>query len=90
MVWSHYHEEINSTMILEDQHVDQDDVPINEPLEFNDWVTYYEPHLSNMWESLTTYMEVSGSRDGILPYSDFWDFCMFCYNTSDKIAVPVL
>lgn len=90
MPWSNYQEDINSTVILEDQNWDQDDIPYNEPLEFDDWVTYYEPHLSNMWESLTAYMEVSRTRNGIMPYIDFWDFCRFCYNTSDKISVTVL
>jgi len=90
MPWSQYQEDINSTVILEDQSWDQDDIPYNEHLEFDDWVTYYEPHLSNMWETLTTYMEVSRTRDGIMPYVDFWDFCRFCYTTSDKISVPVL
>lgn len=90
MPWTQYQEEINSTLILHDQQLEQEEVPINEPLEFDDWVTYYEPHLSNMWETLTSYMEISRTRDGILPYVDFWDFCRYCYNSSDKIAVSVL
>lgn len=85
MPWSPYQEDINRTLVLEDH---DEDIPPNEPLELDDWVTYYEPHLTNMWESSTTYMEVSRTRGGIMPYLDFWDFCNFLYTNSDKITVP--
>lgn len=88
MVWSGYEECAHYETTA---HVssDDDDVPNMEPLEFNDWITFYEPHLSNMWNELKTYMEVSRTREAIMPYCDFYDFCDFCYNNSKKISMYV-
>ena len=51
-----------------------------------DWVEWHSVDLMNMWRSLVTYLEDSClNRDIILPYSDYHDFCEYCYENSSKM-----
>lgn len=84
MSWK-YEEVLQNTENL-DTHLLQDDVPENEPLDFHDWTTFYSDHLLNMWNMLCEYRKTTASKNVLMCFSDYWDFCEFCYSKSVKHA----
>lgn len=84
MVWNEYLNEPFEQVPLEDA-----EIPPDEPLEFDDWVDWYEPHLSNMWRSITFYRNDACINKHVGNYSDFWDFAQFMYSMSHKYAKPI-
>jgi len=63
-----------------------DEIPhygVEEPLTFTDWETYYSTDLYNMWSKIKDYLSMSGAGAYMIPYADYNDFAMFCYQSSD-------
>ena len=87
MVWSEYTNE----QYYEQVHMDEvDDIPAPyELLNFEDWVDWYEPHISNMWKDMTIYRQDAGIARTLGTHLDFWDFAKFMYNTSNQHAIPI-
>jgi hypothetical protein len=87
MVWSEY---------LQYQNTEQLEIEENEPetpqwevVEFNTWVDWYEPHLSNMWNDFTVYRQDAGISGIVFQGLDYWDWCHMLYDRSDKRAIPI-
>jgi hypothetical protein len=86
-----------SSEYIYDQHehvdlVDDDDQgpPPQEPLRFEDWVDWYEPHITHMWRNMHMYRIDTGIEKHVGTYCDFWDFATFMYNSSHKMARPLV
>lgn len=88
MVWSEYTNEQYYEQVPMDEN-DQDTPPPCEPLGFEDWVDWYEPHLSNMWRDFVAYRQDSGIYRIVGNQLDFWDFAKFLYGTSDQHPIPI-
>ena len=51
-----------------------------------DWVEWHSTDLMNIWRGIVTYLEDAClTRDMLLPYSDYDDFCEYCYENSNKM-----
>jgi hypothetical protein len=83
MVWSEY---LESTYYEQVPVVDNDneEPPPQEPLQFEDWVDWYEPHLSNMWRDCVAYREDACINRDVGNHMDFWDFAKFMYDFSHQ------
>lgn len=88
MVWSEYVNEQYYEQVPMDETEHETPLPC-EPLVFEDWVDWYEPHLSNMWRDFTAYRQDTGINHIVGNALDYWDFVKFLYNTSDKRAIPI-
>lgn len=88
MVWNEYLQDVHTyeQVPIEDY---QDDGPRWEVVEFDTWVDWYEPHLSNMWRDFVAYRQDSGLSRIVCPDIDFWDWAHLMYNNSDKRAIPI-
>jgi len=87
MVWSEYLESSYYEQIpVEDT---SDEPPPQEPLDFDDWVDWYEPHISNMWRDCLAYRQDARIHRDVGNTMDFWDFARFMYNCSHKLAIPI-
>jgi hypothetical protein len=85
MVWSHYAEEAYAAeqeSLDEPYEMEDEDRGPPEPLEFDDWCTWFSNDLLNMWMSLRAYREDSGTTSYILNSAEYNDFCYFCYQFS--------
>lgn len=87
MVWSEYTNEPYEQVPMEDNI--QDIHPPLEPLSFEDWVDWYEPHLSNMWRDFVAYRQDAGIYRIVGVDMDFWDYARFIYGLSDQNAIPI-
>ena len=89
MVWRHYLEESNltETSLFSDDDNNEEDVPRNLPMEFDDWITWYSDDLMNLWSSIKTYREDSGISSFFLDHMDWNNFCEFCYQHSNRLAI---
>lgn len=88
MVWNEYLQDIQTyeQVPIEDF---QDDDPQWEVVDFDTWVDWYEPHLSNMWRDFVAYRQDSGLSRIVCPDINFWDWAQLMYNNSDKRAIPI-
>jgi hypothetical protein len=65
----------------------EDAIPSSCELTLQDWVEWHSTDLLNMWRGIVVYLEDTClTRDIILPYSDYHDFCEYCYHRSSKLA----
>jgi hypothetical protein len=89
MVWNEYLQDVHTyeQVPIEDY---QDDGPQWEVVDFDTWVDWYEPHLSNMWRDFVAYRQDSGLSSIVCPDIDFWDWAQILYNNSDKRAIPIV
>ena len=61
-------------------------VVVKGSLSLEDWIEWHSADLMNMWSGIVAYIEdVCLMRDMLLPYSDYYDFCEYCYENSTKI-----
>ena len=88
MVWSEYRLDATTyeQLPIEDQ---EDDCPQWEVVDFDTWVDWYEPHLSNTWRDFIAYRNVTGLTGIVCPDFDFWDWAHMMYDNSDKRAIPI-
>ena len=50
-----------------------------------DWIEWHSTDLHNLWCGLETYIQDTClANDMLLPYSDYHDFCKYCYKNSTK------
>lgn len=89
MVWSEYLNEQHTYEQVHTEEDDQDTPPPCDPLDFNDWVDWYEPHISNMWRDFSAYREDACINKIVGKDVDFWDFARFLYNSSDHRPIPI-
>ena len=89
MVWNEYLQDVHTyeQVPIEDY---QDDAPQWEVVDFDTWVDWYEPHLSNMWRDFVAYRQDSGLSRIVCPDIDFWDWAQILYKNSDKRAIPIV
>jgi hypothetical protein len=89
MVWSHYVNELNTTLVNDyDNNGDESDVYAGRYLSFDDWVDWYHNDLVNMYRVLTVYREDAYVTNLIMENAMFEDFCWFCYNYSSGYGTP--
>jgi hypothetical protein len=85
MVWSQYVQDANPTTANNDYSSDdEDDTIYNNPLELQDWITWYSDDLMNLWMSMKAYREDTGNVHHFLNNMEWTDFCEFCYQFSSK------
>ena len=88
MVWSEYvNEQYTEQLPIEESH--DDPGPQWEVVDFETWVDWYEPHLTNMWNDFTCYRQDAGIYNIVGKQLDFWDWAKLMYNNSDKRAIPI-
>jgi hypothetical protein len=88
MVWSEYlTDQYAEQLPIEDSHDELG--PQWEVVDFETWVDWYEPHLSNMWRDFSSYSQDAGISRIVLQGFDFWDWCRMLYERSDKRAIPI-
>jgi hypothetical protein len=91
MAWGEYRDDTGENIPLDEWAHDEDEpYPLVEPYDFEDWVDWYEPHLSNMWVNIEEYRKMVNLSKSMGFHADFWDFCKFVYATSDKYARPTV
>ena len=86
MVWSQYVEEARVTETHISDSDEDDTLPRNRPLEYDDWITWYSDDLMNLWMSMKTYREDTGNEFNLLDKMQWTDFCEFCYKFSCKLS----
>lgn len=86
MVWSQYVEEARTTETHLSDSDEDDTLPRNRPLEYDDWITWYSDDLMNLWMSMKTYREDTGNEFYLLDKMQWPDFCEFCYKFSCKLS----
>ena len=89
MVWSGYLDESYTydPVPMDDQEQMEQSY---DPLEFEDWVDWFEPHLSNLWRDFCAYRHDSGLSRILGRRMDYWDFVRFLYDMSDQRAIPIM
>ena len=87
MTWSEYKNEHYEQVPMDEEETEP---PPCEPLEFQDWVDWYEPHLSNMWTDFVAYRSSARIHRDVANTMDFWDFARVMYNFSHKMATPIM
>jgi hypothetical protein len=58
----------------------------NTPLEYHDWITWYNNDLMNMWMGVKMYLRDSYLEKPLMGDMDFDDFCSFFYQFSTKMS----
>lgn len=87
MVWSQYRDAADSHPHNHQiDYDDNNDIPSNQPLEYEDWKTWHSNDLYNMWFGMKAYLEDSCLQRDILNDSDYDDFCEYVFHFSTKHA----
>jgi len=56
----------------------------NDPMELEDWETFYSDDLYNLWGRMEGYLQETGAAAYMLLHVPWPDFVKFCYNNSLK------
>jgi hypothetical protein len=81
MVWSQY-ADYARVVSDPDELSEEEELPRNRIIEFDEWITWYSNDILNMWLGLKAYRETCGNGNYILDKVDYGDFCEFCYRFS--------
>ena len=88
MVWSHYRNEINSTIVDNGDDDGDDDVFSGRYLEYDDWCLWYHTELSHMYGMFRGYIDDSYLTNSLYESGQFADFCWFVFTQSSGYAAP--
>lgn len=86
MVWSQYKEDADHQATT----TTGDDNKITEfygdkvDLRFEDWSSWYQQDLMNMWNGIQTYRKDAYIDKHVFEYATYTDFCEFCYSMSSQ------
>lgn len=73
--------------VQQDQYNSSDDefaYRADENMSLQDWESYYERDLFNMWEKIRGYAAETGAANYMLNFALYTDFVEFCYKYSNK------
>ena len=83
MVWSQYKNDVGSHHNNDNTNYD-DNPPLDQPMSYEEWKTWYSADLFNMWEGVIGYIRDTNLTKDIFKDGDYDDFCMNIYQFSSK------